>query len=93
LSIAIFHDMASHMKTTVQIPDPLLTRAKAVARETGTTLAALVEQGLRRVVEERSRKRRGFKLRNVSVKGQGLSPEYASGWDAVRAAVYESRGG
>jgi hypothetical protein len=81
------------MKTTVQIPDPLLARAKAVARETGTTLARLVEQGLRHVVEERSRRRRAFKLRNAAVQGKGLSPEYANGWDAVRAAIYEGRGG
>jgi hypothetical protein len=91
--LAIFSGMARHMKTTVQIPDPLLARAKAVARESGTTLAALVEQGLRHVVEERSRKRRAFKLRNASVRGRGLSPEYTSGWDAMRAAVYEGRGG
>jgi len=85
--------MVSHMKTTVQIPDPLLARAKAVARDSGTTLAALVEEGLRRVVEERGRKRRAFKLKDASVGGKGLSPEYADGWSEIRSAIYEGRGG
>lgn len=85
--------MVSHMKTTVQIPDPLLARAKVVARESGTTLAALVEEGLRHVVDERRRKRRAFKLRDVSVSGRGPNPEYSGGWDAIRSAIYEDRGG
>ena len=92
-NLAVSGDMVSHMKTTVQISDPLLARAKKVAREAGTTLAALVEEGLRRVVEERGRKRRAFKLRKASVSGKGPSPEYTSDWDAVRSAIYEGRGG
>jgi hypothetical protein len=85
--------MASHMKTTVQIPDPLLVRAKALAREQKTTLAALVEEGLRRVVEDKARKRRDFRLRDASVGGHGVRPELGGSWDAVRAAIYEGRGG
>jgi len=76
------------MKTTVQIPDPLLARAKVVARQTGTTLAALIEEGLRRVVEERGQKRRSFKLKNASVDGNGLDPEYADGWNAIRSSIH-----
>lgn len=85
--------MVSHMKTTVQIPDPLLSKAKTLARESGTTLAALIQEGLRRVVEERSRKRKAFKLRDAAVSGQGLSPEYAGSWDRVRSAIYDGHGG
>jgi hypothetical protein len=85
--------MVSHMKTTVQISDPLLARAKIVARDAGTTLAALIEEGLRRVVEERGRKRRAFKLKPAAVRGEGLSPEYADGSEKIRSAIYEGRGG
>lgn len=86
--------MASHLKTTVQIPDPLLVRAKAIARREKTTLAALVAEGLRGVVEARSAPRgRRFELRDASFGGKGVNPEYASGWDTIRAAVYEGRGG
>ena len=86
--------MASHMKTTVQIPDSLLTRAKALARRDGTTLAALVAEGLRSVVEARTAPRRGrFELRDASVGGKGVNPAFAGSWEAVRAAAYEGRGG
>jgi hypothetical protein len=86
--------MASHMKTTVQIPDPLLSRAKAIARRDGTTLAALVVEGLRGVVEERTAPRaRRFQLRDASFEGKGMNPEFHGRWDSVRAAAYEGRGG
>jgi hypothetical protein len=44
------------MKTTVEIADPLLREARKIAARERTTLRALVEQGLRRVVAERTRK-------------------------------------
>lgn len=87
-------DTASHMKTTVQIPDPLVTRAKAIARREGTTLAALVEEGLRTVVKARDQRRsERFELRDASVSGEGVNPDFDLGWDAVRGAIYEGRGG
>jgi hypothetical protein len=86
--------MASHMKTTVQIPDPVLSRAKAIARREGTTLAALITEGLRAVVEQRSVPRgHRFELRDASFGGKGMNPDFQSGWEAVRAAAYEGRGG
>lgn len=86
--------MASRMKTTVQIPDSLVSRAKAVARRDGTTLAALVAEGLRAVVEARSASRgRRFQLRDATADGNGMNPEFSGGWDAVRAAAYEGHGG
>ena len=39
------------MKTTLDIHDELLARAKRHARDTGRPLRALVEEGLRRVLE------------------------------------------
>ena len=61
------------MKTTIDIADPLLDRARAVADERGTTLKALVEQGLRQVVDGKPSK--PFKLRAGGVNGRGLTPE------------------
>jgi len=40
--------MVSHMKTTVDLPDDLLMRAKKRAVETRTPLRALIARGLRR---------------------------------------------
>ena len=39
------------MKTTLDIHDELLARAKRHARETGRPLRAVVEEGLRRVLQ------------------------------------------
>jgi len=80
------------MKTTIQIAEGLLVEAKGLASRENTTVRALVEEGLRRVLEER-KKRRPFKLRDRSVKGRGLSPEFANGsWAKIRDAIYEGRG-
>ncbi len=81
------------MKTTLEISDPLLREARKVAAREHTTLRALVEQGLRRVVAERTRKSK-FRLRKASFKGRGLRPELAeAGWDRLRDLAYEGRGG
>ena len=79
------------MKTTLDIADPLLREARHVAAREGTTLRALVEQGLRQVVAEKKRKRL-FRLRKASFRGEGLRPELAgAGWERIRDLAYESR--
>ena len=66
--------MASHMKTTIELPDELLIAAKKRAAETRTTLRRILERGLRRELEGRSSARpRGHKIRWVTAKG-GLPP-------------------
>ena len=87
--------MANHMKTTIHIPDNLLDEAKKVAHQEGTTLKALVEEGLRKALEERRvRGQTAFKLRKASFKGQGLQPHVAGvTWDQILDISYEGRGG
>ena len=46
------------MKTTIEIPDDLLFKAKKRAAETRTTIRALVERGLRRELREQARRLR-----------------------------------
>ncbi len=84
--------MASHMKTTVQIPDSLLQEARRLAQRENTTLKALVEQGLRRTLADR--KARGeFRLRKVAFKGKGLQrPVAGASWERIRELSYEGRG-
>ena len=47
------------MKTTIELPDDLLIRAKKRAAELRRPLRALVEAGLRRQLEEGTAKQRG----------------------------------
>lgn len=85
--------MVDHMKTTIHIPDGLFKEARKIAHREGTTLKALVEQGLRRVISERQQ-RSQFRLRKVTFKGQGLQPHVAeASWEHIRERVYEGRGG
>jgi hypothetical protein len=82
------------MKTTLEIAEPLLNEARKLAARDGTTLRAIVEQGLRRILDE-NRRAKPFKLRDGSFKGgEGLQPEFAdAGWEKIRSAIYEGRGG
>jgi Bacterial antitoxin of type II TA system, VapB len=81
------------MKTTLDISDPLLREARKIATRDRTTLRALVEQGLRKIVAERKAARR-FRLRRVTFKGQGLAPELRDAdWDKILDLAYEGRGG
>ena len=76
------------MKTTLDIPEPLLEEARKVATREGTTLRALVEQGLRRVLVEK-KQRSVFRLRKASFRGRGLRPEIKdAGWDQLRDMAY-----
>lgn len=82
--------MGTHMKTTIDIADPLLAAAKRLADREGTTLRALVEQGLRHVVAERKGERERFVLVDASFRGQGLQPGVGDGaWERVRDLLYE----
>ena len=81
------------MKTTIDISDPLLEEARKLAAREGTTVKALVEQGLRRVIGERKRTS-AFRLRKVTFKGNGLQAGIeGADWERIRALAYEGRGG
>ena len=85
--------MGTHMKTTVDIADAVLEEAKATASREGTTVRALIEEGLRRVLEERA-ERSEFRLRRKTFAGNGLQPTVRDGsWERVRDLIYEERGG
>jgi hypothetical protein len=84
-------NMGSHMKTTIEISDALLIRAKALARRDDVTLRQLVEHGLKQVIQQRATPQRAFKLKDGSVKGRGLTSEMQArgGWAALRDAANE----
>jgi hypothetical protein len=81
------------MKTTIEISDPLLLAARERAASEGITLRALIERALHRVVADNPDKK-PFKLRRASFKGNGLQAEFRdSGWESLREAAYQDRGG
>ena len=65
--------MVARMKTTVEIDDQLLTRAKEAARRRKTTLRRLIEQGLRHELSQKP-KAKPYRMKDVSVGGGGLLP-------------------
>jgi predicted transcriptional regulator len=84
--------MVTHMKTTIELPDALLHEAQRVARERHTTLRALMEIALRDVVAAARAETSEFRLRDASVDGDGLLPEFeGASWAEVRDAIYGDR--
>jgi hypothetical protein len=80
------------MKTTIELPDNLLERSKAVARRENSTLKALIEEGLHLALRARRRKTAApFAVQPF--RGDGLSPEFAdTGWEKLRDEIYRDRG-
>lgn len=69
--------MGIHMKTTIGVSDALFLSAKGFVRQNQTTMRALVEEGLRRVLSDsQPQRRQAFKLVDASVRGTiVLSPD------------------
>lgn len=81
------------MKTTVEISDNLLEEAKRLAAREGTTVKALIEQGLRQIITAK-KKPDIFHLRKATFKGQGLQPGVSTAtWEQIRDMAYEGHGG
>lgn len=72
------------MRTTIEINDALARQVRALMAKRKTTLRALVEEGLRRVVEE-SRSPRSFEMRDASAGEGGLA-------EGVHDATWETLG-
>ena len=84
--------MASHMKTTVQIPDALLAEIQQIATKNKTTLRALMQEGLQHVVERERTKKKPFKLKDCSVGDPNAPwPLEDKSWEEIRAIAYGDR--
>ncbi|MGH7447841.1 MAG: DUF2191 domain-containing protein [Longimicrobiales bacterium] len=79
------------MKTTVEISDALLARAKRHARKVGKPLRAIVEEGLRRVLQAESEPLH-YRLPDRSVgRVDGTNPLEALSWQDLRDEIYGGR--
>ncbi len=88
----ISRNMGRHMKTTIEISDPLFAKAKALAQKENTTLRSLVEQGLLQVLRDsKAARSKPFQLKKASVKGRGMTPELIAmgGMSAIRDVANE----
>jgi len=78
--------MVTHMKTTVDIADDLLLRAKREAEASQTTLRSLIEEGLRELLARKALAKHK-PIKPVTFRGRGLQPGFGGeGWDAIRDA-------
>lgn len=64
------------MKTTVEIDDELLRRAKIRAAEQRSSLRSVLEEALRRLLSEHDRQATIYKMADRRVHGRGLQPRF-----------------
>jgi hypothetical protein len=73
--------MVAHMKTTVEISDELLRQVKQIARERDEPMRSLLEEALRRLLDDytRAQPRRPFHLTTFHGTGmaEGMTPQRA----------------
>ncbi len=82
--------MGTHMKTTVEIADPLFAEAKAEAQRRGVTVRALIEDGLRRVIAEPTTTR--YTLPDLSYGTGGPTEAWLGAtWEEKLEVIYEGR--
>jgi len=80
------------MKTTIEIADDLLSRAKQLCQREGRTLRDLVEDGLRQVLR-RGGRAAARRVKPVVFRKGGLSEEFRDApWAALRDEIYRGRG-
>ncbi len=76
------------MKTTLEIHDELLRRAKRHAQENGCTLRSVVEDGLRSVLSE-SDEVKSYVLEDLSVGDPAAAnPLERYSWPELREVIY-----
>jgi hypothetical protein len=81
------------VKITVNLAGMLLRSARGLARRAWTTLRALLDEVLCKILADRRRERLRA-LPDESVGGRGLhSGVREEDWKQIRALVYEGRGG
>ncbi len=79
------------MKTTLDIHDELLNRAKRQAKRTGRPLRALMEDGLRQVLSTGATRER-YRLPDLSVGNpDGRDPLETYSWQDLRELIYGDR--
>ena len=76
------------MKTTIDIDDELLRQAKKLGSETGRPLRSVIEEGLRKVLADKTHRSR-YRLPDLSF-GSESSPDPLEkySWQELRDIIY-----
>jgi Arc/MetJ family transcription regulator len=76
------------MKTTIELSDEVLARAKRQAQREGKTLREVVERALRQQLDAGTADR-PFQLKRHAFRGKGLQPGGTEGdWQSIRDLIY-----
>jgi hypothetical protein len=80
------------MKTTFDLPEPLLREVQKLARDRHTTTKSLVEQALARLLEEAATTTQ-YVMPDATYGTGGLALEFQDApWERFRDAIYGDRG-
>jgi hypothetical protein len=80
------------MKTTIELADALFDEVKAQAKKDGRTIRSVLEEALRRYLDEHAATGAAFTLPDLSYGRGWLSPDVASSpLDRLVHAAYEER--
>ena len=81
------------MKTTIEISDAILRRAKQLAARRNTTLRELIEGALRETLEREAATPSAREVKTHTFRGRGLKPGLSwEDWSTLRDLAYEGRG-
>jgi hypothetical protein len=81
------------MKTTIDIADSLLARARRLAARRNTTLKQIIEDALREALRDEGRARSAVTLSTHTFRGRGLQRGLSwDDWNVLRDLAYEGRG-
>jgi len=78
------------VKTTIDLPAPLLSEAKEYAASRGIPLKAVFTLGLEQILRGRPAAKKPFRLKTVITQGEGSSIE--GDWSEIQNRIYEGRG-
>ena len=81
------------MKTTIEISEAILRRAKQLAARRNTTLREVIENALRDALERESPRAHAREVQTHTFRGHGLQAGLSwDDWSAIRDLAYEGRG-
>jgi hypothetical protein len=80
------------MRTSFDLPDPLLAEAKILANKRKVPLRDLIEEGLRMVLAQQRKSAKPFKIKDCSYGSLGLVEGLTWGdWDRMSELTYGDR--